>query len=232
MADVQVTSARLEDGTLTVTGSGFTQTTTVVEVDGNEVEFTVNDERTEITVENVPAEASEVDVTKGGNTSSLVIQKAQPEPTQSEDQSSSEEGGSGEPYDPGGDVHKEGYKTQDANQTPGDLVEDDLKTTSDVDPQQLNRDSYERDFQATQANQPDRTPLKEGEHLPGKDFRSRVENTAAGDLNWDPRKPYPKGNAPDPRESFYRIHGYYPPDENAQPAEAEQAAQMDADPKT
>ena len=228
MADVQVTSANLQDGTLTVTGSGFTQTTSVVEVDGNELPFTVNDDRTEITVENVPADAKEVDVTKNGLTSSATIEGSTP----SEPDQSSQQGGSGEPYDPGGDVHEEGYKTETPNQTPGDLVEDDLKTTSDVDPQELNRASYERDFQATAANQPDRTPLKEGEHLPGKDFRTRVENTAAGDLNWDPRKPYPKGNAPDPRESFYRIHGYYPPDENAQPAEAEQAAQMDADPKT
>ena len=42
--------------------------------------------------------------------------------------------------------------------------------------------------------------LKAGEHLPGPDFRQRVENTAAGDLNQDPREPYPTGNPPDPKE--------------------------------
>src|SRR5580765_3155346 len=107
MADVQVTSAKLEDGTLTVTGSGFTQTTSVVEVDGNEVEFTVNDDRTEITVENVPADAKEVDVTKNGLTSSATIEGSG---APSEPDQSSQEGGSGEHYDPGGDVHEEGYK--------------------------------------------------------------------------------------------------------------------------
>ena len=51
-------------------------------------------------------------------------------------------------------------------------------------------------------NQPNREPLKEGEHLPGATFGSRIENTAAGDLNQDPREPYPTGNPPDPKENF------------------------------
>ena len=59
-------------------------------------------------------------------------------------------------------------------------------------------------------NAPDRTPLEPGEHLPGQDFRTRVENTAAGDLNQDPREPYPTGNPPDPKEAFHRMHGHYP----------------------
>lgn len=60
-------------------------------------------------------------------------------------------------------------------------------------------------------------PLAPGEHLPGEDFRAAVENTAAGDLDMDPREPYPTGNPPDPRETYYRIHGQYPSDEGTTP---------------
>ena len=60
------------------------------------------------------------------------------------------------------------------------------------------------------AMEPDRTDPKPGEHVPAKDFRFRVENTAAGDLNMDPREPYPTGNPPDPREAFYMINGFFP----------------------
>ena len=62
-------------------------------------------------------------------------------------------------------------------------------------------------------NAPNREPLQPGTHLPGADFRTQVENTAAGDLNWDPKAPYPVGDPPDPREEFHRIHGYYKDDE-------------------
>jgi len=60
------------------------------------------------------------------------------------------------------------------------------------------------------AMEPDRTDPKPGEHVPAKDYRFRVENTAAGDLNMDPREPYETGNPPDPREEFFHIHGHYP----------------------
>jgi hypothetical protein len=56
----------------------------------------------------------------------------------------------------------------------------------------------------------DRTPYGAGEHPTGSDYRFRVENTAAGDLNQDPREPYPTGSPPDPREEFFKINGFYP----------------------
>ena len=51
------------------------------------------------------------------------------------------------------------------------------------------------------------------EHIDADGFRQTVENTAAGDLNWPPREPYPTGNPPDPREAFHRMHGYYQTDD-------------------
>jgi len=135
------------------------------------------------------------------------------------------------------DKQKSSNKTAQANHTPGDVDKDDQ--TSDIDPKELDRAGNrgagskggERgERQQAKANEPSRKPLKEGEHLPGADFRTRVENTAAGDLDWPPREPYPKGNPPDHRESFHRIHGYYPPEEGGE--KDAQASQMDADPKT
>ena len=62
-----------------------------------------------------------------------------------------------------------------------------------------------------QAMEPDRTDPEPGEHVPAKDARFRVENTAAGDLGLTigPRDPYPTGNPRDPREEFYDINGFY-----------------------
>jgi hypothetical protein len=51
---------------------------------------------------------------------------------------------------------------------------------------------------------------KEGGHIPAEGFREAVENTPAGDLDQDPREPYPTGNPPDPKEAFHRMHGHYP----------------------
>lgn len=96
-----------------------------------------------------------------------------------------------------------------------------IQGSSDIDPDDLD--------QAANAGADEKpAPLQEGEHLPGDDFRAAVENTAAGDLDQDPREPYATGNPPDPRESFHRIWGFYPPDEGG----GEQANQMDADPAT
>ena len=41
-------------------------------------------------------------------------------------------------------------------------------------------------------------------------FRQDVENTAAGDLNWPPREPYPTGNPPDPEDEYAKINGFRP----------------------
>jgi len=118
-----------------------------------------------------------------------------------------------------GEVSTEAAEIEDAaNTTPGDTSEDD--ETADVAPGDLDKAAN------AGAAVKNVEPLPEGEHLPGPDFRQAVENTAAGDLDMDPREPYPTGNPPDPRETYHRIHGYYPDDEG------EQAAQLDADPKT
>jgi hypothetical protein len=232
MADVQVTSARLEDGVLTVTGSGFTRTTTKLYVDGEPLPFEVGDDfdGTEITAE--VDKARRVWAVKNEIESKRVSVEApaQSAPTESADQATSAAAGSGEPYDPGGDVHEEGYKTADPNATPGDLVEDDLKTTSDVDVDALatagsagaeDKLRSEADQRQMEANRPDQTPLAPGEHLPGADFRFKVQGTFAGDLNQDPRTPYATGNPPDPREEYYRINGFYPADDETAPNQKE-----------
>jgi hypothetical protein len=250
MADVEVTSAELKDGVLTVSGSGFTKTTTTLYVDGASTPFeTAADfDGTEITAQ--VESANQVYAEKGGIQSATIEvtsattdsqtapipetgETAQTEGTGAAAPTDDNSGSAAQPYDPGGDVHEEGYKTAEPNATPGDLVEDDLKTTADATAEQINQGASTgaADRQAAaEANQPDREPLKEGEHLPGKDFRFKVENTAAGDLGKTigPRDPYPKDNPPDPKEEFYRIHGYYKPEEGG----GAEAAQMDADPKT
>jgi hypothetical protein len=221
MADIEVFSAELKDGVLTVTGAGFTKTTTFVFLDDEDDSTpfeALSDTEIQLNVDSV----TELTIQKGDVSRTITVARG----------TASAEGGgedsSSEPYDPSGSVHEEGYKTAEPNQTPGDLVEDDLKTTSDASVADIN--AVEERRRAQEANAPDRTPLKEGEHLPGADFRTRVENTMAGDITkiYGPRDPYPKDNPPDHRESFHRIHGYYPSDEGG----GEQAAQMDADPKT
>jgi hypothetical protein len=215
MADLTVTRAVLENGTLTITGTGFTRTTTFVEIDGNQLPFELS-EAGEIKVSNVPEGASEVDITKGDVTETADVEQSGPTGGEAGTSSSeSGEAGSGGPYDPGGDVHEEGYKTATPNQTPGDLVEDDLKTQTDVSTDELATagNAGAEAKSGNDPNAPNRTPLQQGQHLPGKDFRTQVENTAAGDLNMDPREPYPTGNPPDPRESFHRMHGYYKEEE-------------------
>jgi hypothetical protein len=97
--------------------------------------------------------------------------------------------------------------TADGDDETADVSTEELKGAANAGAADKTRS---KNVQAqAKAMEPDRTPLKEGEHLPG-DFRFRVENTAAGDLNMDPREPYPTGNPPDPKEEFYRINGHYP----------------------
>jgi hypothetical protein len=135
------------------------------------------------------------------------------------------------------------------NQTKGDVKEKDK--SNDIDPRELDKagnagagekapgqaKGHDKDKAQGEAKGHDKAeakvqPLKEGEHLPG-DFRARVENTAAGDLNQDPRTPYPVGNPPDPRESFFRMNGYYQEDKDQGPGgKRTKADQLDADPKT
>ena len=236
MADVQVTSAELRDGVLTVSGSAMTKTTTTLYVDGAATPFetAVDFDGTEITAQ--VESASEVYAEKAGIESERVqVTQASAgdpqtgatgsaeDPSQTTsagdpsapEPSTSGEGGSGEPYTPTGDAHEPGYKTAEPNVTPGDLVKDDLEGGADVDPVQMGEaGATGAGDKNTEANQPDREPLKADEHLPGKDFRFKVENTKAEDLGKiiGPRDPYPKDNPPDPKEAFYRIHGHYQED--------------------
>jgi len=240
MADVQVTSAELRDGVLTVSGSGFTKTTTTVRIDGVDTAFVTDEafDGTEFIVNDVPPGASQVEVSKGEITSSVAITtdpaaaQATPaegdqtaagapsttEPATEPQQPATESSG---PYDPGGDVHAEGYKTEVPNTTPGDLVEDDLKTTADVSQADLATGASAGAAAGAPPPEPNREAYAEGEHL-GEDFRFRVENTAAEDITKtvDVRQPYPTGNPPSPRDSYYMIHGHYPvdkPEDNATP---------------
>lgn len=69
--------------------------------------------------------------------------------------------------------------------------EDEL---SDTSPKQLNRGAN----------------AGAGEHFKAASFRKDIHQEGAGDLDMDPRQPYPTGNPPDPREEFFMINGYYP----------------------
>jgi len=149
-------------------------------------------------------------------------------------QSTSEETGSASPYDPGGDVHSQGYKTATPNQTPGDLVEDDLKTTSDVSQTDLNRGASAGADEKQAIPEPNREPYAPGEHL-DHDFRTRVENTKVVTIEEQgigPRDPYPEGNPPDPEQEFQELHGYprpEPDDDRVAIALAGEAAQCLSD---
>jgi len=229
MVDITVNSAELNDGVLTVTGSGFTKTTTYVYLDDAETTtpFEVwSDGEIRLNVENV----TEITVTKGDITRTITVargggpeapQEEQTEAPAESDTSDSESASSG-PYDPGGDVHEEGYKTAEDNVTPGDLVEDDLKTMTDVSPEQLADAGNAGAEEKQRMPEPDRRPYAEGEHL-DHDFRFRVEGTAVvpvEHLGIGPRDPYPEGNPPDPEEVFKELHGYPRP-----PADDDQAPQ-------
>jgi hypothetical protein len=202
MVDITADKAVLKDGTLTITGTGFTKTTTFVRVDGGDVDFTVS-EAGEIIVEGIDSTAREAEVTKGEVSQTIAIGGGTAETDT--DQST----GAGE----------EPYKTATPDTTPGDLTKDDEASSANVSEEDLSTaanagaaELAQRSQEMAAAMEPDRTPIGEGEALPG-DFRFRVENTAAGDLNMDPREPYPTGNPPDPREAYYRIHGRYPDDD-------------------
>lgn len=205
MVDIAIETADFADGVLTIKGAGFTKTTTVFYFDDEEEAQPfelVSD--TEVTITLPEGESPPVTVAgskAGVDTEDIYVgTKSETEPEQS---------GSSQP--------------SQANVTPGDVSEDDQ--TADVSPRELATAAnagadfkrlQEESAMSAEANAPDRSPLAEGEHLPGKDFRTKVENTAAGDLNMDPRQPYPTGNPPDPREAFHRMHGYYPEDKPSQ----------------
>lgn len=238
MVDITVTSAELKDGVLTVTGSGFTKTTTSVYLDNGQSPspFEVwSDGEIRLNV----SEVNEITVTKGDITRTITVARGgepdpQTQPTGSDESpsptttqeaeespsdqepSTSDQAGSGEPFDPGGDVHEEGYKTAEDNVTPGDLVEDDLKTTADQTPEQLAEAGTAGAEEKQDIPEPNREAYAEGEHL-GEDFRFRVENTAVEDITKTvgPRDPYPEGNPPSPRDTYYLIHGVYPKDDEA-----------------
>ena len=214
MADLTIEKATLKDGTLTVTGTGFTKTTTEVKVDNELVEFNVNSD-TELSIDGVDVTAKRLKVKKGDVTKSKDItdqEDDQPQPPVGKpvygDTDQSTTGKAREPY-----------KTATPDSTPGDLTKDDEQTSSNVSEEDLATaantgasDIARQSDVMRKAMEPDRTNPEPGEHVPAKDFRTQVENTAAGDLGLTigPRDPYPTGNPPDPKEAFYDINGFYP----------------------
>jgi len=222
LADVQITKAELKDGVLTISGVGFTRTTTKIYVDGEPVPIETGEDfdGSEVTarVEGRPREIYAVkNYTESDKIPIEDLDQAGPTEGQtsgSAGQSTSEETGSASPYDPGGDVHSQGYKTATPNQTPGDLVEDDLKTTSDVSQADLNRGASAGAQEKQAIPEPNREPYAPGEHL-DHDFRTRVENTKVVTIEEQgigPRDPYPEGNPPDPEQEFQELHGYPRPE--------------------
>jgi hypothetical protein len=109
-------------------------------------------------------------------------------------------------------------KTAQGNVTPGNVSDDDK--TSDVSEEELATASNAGAPVKQAIPEPNRTPYREGEHITD-DFRSRVENTAAGDITRDigPRAPYPEGNPQDPNWGYRQAHGHEPrrPEDNADP---------------
>jgi hypothetical protein len=214
MVDITVNSAELKDGVLTVTGSGFTKTTTSVFLDDSEYSspFEVwSDGEIRLNVDSV----TEITVQKGDITRTITVvrggapaaggggQTAAPVDSGASTSDSASTG----PYDPSGDAHQEGYKTATPNTTPGDLTEDDLKTTGDASQADLAQGASTG---AAPPPEPNREPYAEGEHL-DHDFRTRVEGTAVvpvEQLGIGPRDPYPEGHPPDPEEVFKELHGY------------------------
>ena len=180
MADVQVDSAELQDGTLTVFGSGFTRTTTELFVDGKSVPFTINDQgQIEAEVE----DASEVWAVKGDVESDHINLADQ-------------QGG-----------------TANANFP--------VQGSSDVSTQDLATAANAGAPVKQQIPEPNREPLKEGEHLTD-DFRTRVETTGVVSIEEHgigPRDPYPTGNPQDPNWGYRQAHGHEPkrPEDNADP---------------
>jgi hypothetical protein len=216
MADLTIEKATLKDGTLTVTGTGFTKTTTEVKVDNEIVDFELNDAG-ELTVEGVDVTAKKIKVKKGDVTKSKGITDPEDDDQPAQQSAEDEQPDYGDTDQSTTSEAEEPYKTATPDKTPGDLTKDDDATTSNVSEEDLATaantgaaDIARQSDVMREAMEPDRTNPQPGEHVPAKDFRFRVENTAAGDLNMDPREPYPTGNPPDPREEYYNINGFYP----------------------
>jgi hypothetical protein len=82
-------------------------------------------------------------------------------------------------------------KTAKSNHTPGNVSKDDQ--TADAPTRDLKR--------AANAGAEAKNPSEP------------VKVEGAGDLNQDPREPYPVGAGQDPREEYRKIFGKYPDDE-------------------
>lgn len=191
MADVTVESAILENGTLTVTGSGFTRTTTGVEIDGNQFDFDIPadiTDGTKLTVADVPEGAQEVDVTKGEVTQTAAITGGSGEQSAEPDTQTSSSSG-GEPEDP----------------YPAEPEDDD--GLADASPGQL--DEVERQRRAQNPDPVEQGTYTSKEHL----GESNVNETVAGtkldriDEEWGigPRDPYPTGRPSDPGAARKRM---------------------------
>ena len=166
MADITLTGVVRSGDRLTLTGSGFTKTTTAVFVDDGSVAFEwISD--TEITID-APEAGTTISVEKGGVTSDELEAPAADAATA--------------PATP----TEETAAAAAAPQTPQNPV--------------------------TKVK-----PEKRGEHVPGPNFREAVHQSPVTrieeDLGIGVRDPYPTGNPPDARETFFLAHGYYPKEE-------------------
>lgn len=117
MADITVESALRKDGTITITGTAFTATTTAITINGDEQEFTLVSS-TRIDVDDVPG-ATEVSVSKGIVDLTVPIS----------DDAAPAGGEQPQPEEP--------YKTATPGHTPGDISEDQSTATNDANLQDL-----------------------------------------------------------------------------------------------
>jgi hypothetical protein len=192
MADVTIESAVREGDKVTVTGTGFTKTTTQVEIDGTPTAFEIPadvTDGTKLVVSDVDPEATEVTVIKGEIEQSLAI---------SDSTTGSSAAGSGETAASGGSPEAP-YPEQPTS-------EDEL---SDASPGQM---AGAASAGAATAQNP--APVESGTyetkaHLEGKNVNEAVAGTKLDRIEeeWGigPRDPYPVGSPPDPLVARQRM---------------------------
>lgn len=182
MVDVSVTRAVFKDGTLTITGAGFTKTTTAVDIDGAPQAFTWISE-TEVVVDDLSPEivGMAVEVTKGEVSGSVTIEQ--------EGESMAGQSSGGETAASSGGAPESPYPEQP--------TEDD--ELADATPNQMNASAQ----QGAQNPAPAELGTYESkEHLPESNVNEAVAGTKLDRIEEEhgigPRDPYPTGNPPDP----------------------------------
>lgn len=189
MADLTLTGIERSGDTLTLTGTGFTKTTTTVFVEDASVPFELVSD-TEITITPAPSEGSPISVEKGGVTSAEMTAPAA-------DAEADETAQAGHTADTSTSAEGD---DDTADATVGELA--DAANVGAAD-------------KATPQNpKTEITPEVRGEHVAAQNFREAVHQSPVTrveeDLGIGVRDPYPTGNPPDPREAHYLVHGFYP----------------------